>query len=121
MAGASDELLNKPITAPFGMEMPVFAIAQIAVSHVWYHDGQLNYIQSLLGDDKKFTGWATKLAAQLSIGTPQDVDLGGVFLARVVVLCLHEPPEITGEHRWLQKHIGTWELNRSWMRNVKST
>ncbi|MCB0826198.1 MAG: DUF1579 domain-containing protein [Armatimonadetes bacterium] len=21
-----------------------------------------------------------------------------------------EPPEITGEHRWLQKHIGTWEF-----------
>ncbi|MCB0826199.1 MAG: DinB family protein [Armatimonadetes bacterium] len=52
LAGASDELLNTTVTAPFGMEMPVFAIAQIAVSHVWYHDGQLNYIQSLLGDDK---------------------------------------------------------------------
>lgn len=52
LAGASDELLNKTITAPFGMEMPLFAMAQLAVSHVWYHDGQLNYIHCLLGDDK---------------------------------------------------------------------
>ena len=34
------------------MDAPVYMIAQIMVSHIWYHDGQLNYIQSLLGDEK---------------------------------------------------------------------
>ncbi|MBL8059828.1 MAG: DinB family protein [Chthonomonas sp.] len=52
LMATSDEDLNKVITAPFGMDMPVFMLAQIAVSHLWYHDGQLNYIQCLLGDDK---------------------------------------------------------------------
>lgn len=49
---ASNESLLKPIMAPWGMESPLFSLAQIAVSHIWYHDGQLNYIQCLLGDDK---------------------------------------------------------------------
>jgi hypothetical protein len=31
---------------------PLFTLAHIAVSHLWYHDGQLNYIQALLGDEK---------------------------------------------------------------------
>ena len=48
----SEEALQKPVMAPWGMETPLFMIAQISVSHVWYHDGQLNYIQCLLGDDK---------------------------------------------------------------------
>ncbi|MBV6457723.1 MAG: hypothetical protein HONBIEJF_00840 [Fimbriimonadaceae bacterium] len=49
---ASNETLLKPIMAPWGMESPLYSLAQIAVSHIWYHDGQLNYIQCLLGDDK---------------------------------------------------------------------
>lgn len=49
---ASDETLNSTVMAPWGMETPVFMMAQIAVSHVWYHDGQLNYVQCLLGDEK---------------------------------------------------------------------
>ncbi len=52
LAGASDEALLAVITTPFGMTMPLYAVAQIAVSHIWYHDGQLNYIQCLLGDEK---------------------------------------------------------------------
>ncbi|MBS1722021.1 MAG: hypothetical protein JSS66_03320 [Armatimonadetes bacterium] len=52
LAGASDETLNQVVTPPWQMDAPLFAIAQIAVSHLWYHDGQLNYIQCLLGDDK---------------------------------------------------------------------
>jgi hypothetical protein len=44
--------LNQSIQTPWGMETPLFMVAQIAVSHLWYHDGQLNYIQALLGDDK---------------------------------------------------------------------
>lgn len=52
LKNASDETLNKVVTTPFGMQMPLYMVAQIAVSHVWYHDGQLNYIHCLMGDDK---------------------------------------------------------------------
>lgn len=52
LAQASDETLNTTVTPPWQMPAPLYMIAQIAVSHVWYHDGQLNYIQCLLGDDK---------------------------------------------------------------------
>jgi hypothetical protein len=52
LGSASEETLSKTIQTPWGMESPVFSIAQVAVSHIWYHDGQLNYIQCLLGDDK---------------------------------------------------------------------
>lgn len=50
--GASDEILNSSVAAPWGMPTPVFTLAHIAVSHIWYHDGQLNYVHCLLGDDK---------------------------------------------------------------------
>jgi hypothetical protein len=52
LMAASDETLGKVITPPWKMDAPLFMIAQIAVSHVWYHDGQLNYIHCLLGDSK---------------------------------------------------------------------
>jgi hypothetical protein len=52
LGAASDEALAENVTPPWQMPAPLFMIAQIAVSHVWYHDGQLNYIQCLLGDDK---------------------------------------------------------------------
>jgi hypothetical protein len=52
LAAASDERLNESVMAPWQMPAPVFMLAQIAVSHVWYHDGQLNYVQTVLGDDK---------------------------------------------------------------------
>ena len=49
---ASDDVLNSVVAAPWGMPTPVMTLAHISVSHVWYHDGQFNYIQSLLGDEK---------------------------------------------------------------------
>ena len=49
---SSDDLLLSEVMAPFGMPAPLFGLAQMAVSHIWYHDGQLNYIQCLLGDEK---------------------------------------------------------------------
>lgn len=52
LGSASDEALLAEVTPPWQMPAPLFMIAQIAVSHIWYHDGQLNYIQMLLGDDK---------------------------------------------------------------------
>jgi len=51
ITNASDETLLKTATAPWGgMDMPLYSFAQIAISHIWYHDGQLNYVQCLLGD-----------------------------------------------------------------------
>lgn len=52
LSSASDETLNKVIRAPWGSEAPLFMLAQISIAHVWYHDGQFNYIHCLLGDDK---------------------------------------------------------------------
>lgn len=52
LSGASDEALNAIVMPPWKMAAPLFMLANIAVSHIWYHDGQLNYIQSQLGDDK---------------------------------------------------------------------
>jgi len=49
---ASDEDLNRTVMAPWQMQTPVFTLATISVNHIWYHDGQFNYIQSLLGDEK---------------------------------------------------------------------
>ena len=40
----------KSAMAPWGMESKLYEFAQIAISHIWYHDGQLNYVQCLLGD-----------------------------------------------------------------------
>jgi uncharacterized damage-inducible protein DinB len=39
-------------TTPLGRPMTRFAIAQLPAVHMMYHDGQLNYIQTLHGDDK---------------------------------------------------------------------
>ncbi len=52
LAEATDERLNEVVTPPWQMPAPLFMIAQIAASHIWYHDGQFCYIQCLLGDDK---------------------------------------------------------------------
>lgn len=52
LMNASDDKLNSMVMPPWQMEAPLYMLANIAVSHVWYHDGQLNYIQCLLGDDK---------------------------------------------------------------------
>ena len=49
---AGDDRLNTLVKAPWGAMVPVYLLAQITVSHVWYHDGQFNFIHCLLGDDK---------------------------------------------------------------------
>lgn len=50
---ASEETLGAMITPPWGGEaMPVVVLANIASSHIWYHDGQINFIQALNGDGK---------------------------------------------------------------------
>jgi hypothetical protein len=52
ISAASDETLNSTVMAPWQMPTPVFMLAHIAASHIWYHDGQFNYIHGLLGDGK---------------------------------------------------------------------
>jgi hypothetical protein len=47
---ASEETLMKTAMAPWQMESTLYSFTQIAASHIWYHDGQLNYIQCMLGD-----------------------------------------------------------------------
>ncbi|HJP82575.1 MAG TPA: hypothetical protein VJ835_03640 [Fimbriimonadaceae bacterium] len=48
---ASIETLNKTVQVPWG-EQKLYSLAQTAVSHFWYHDGQINYVQCLLGDEQ---------------------------------------------------------------------
>lgn len=52
ISNASDETMNTVVPTPWGMDTPLFMVCQIAVSHIWYHDGQLNYIHCLLGDNQ---------------------------------------------------------------------
>ena len=52
VASASDETLNREIMPPWQMPTSLYSLSQMAASHIWYHDGQLNYIQCLLGDEK---------------------------------------------------------------------
>ena len=47
---ANTNTLMKTATTPWQMEASLYSLAQMAVSHIWYHDGQLNYIQCLMGD-----------------------------------------------------------------------
>jgi hypothetical protein len=49
---APDDIWAKEIMPPWGMPGTVWDITNIAVNHIWYHDGQLNSYQALLGDDK---------------------------------------------------------------------
>lgn len=44
-----DELWSE-VTPPWGQPVPAYKIAYHAASHLSYHDGQLNYIQTLYGD-----------------------------------------------------------------------
>jgi uncharacterized damage-inducible protein DinB len=46
----SDEELKGEITMPWGAVYPVVEAILLPSSHMSYHDGQMNYIQLLLGD-----------------------------------------------------------------------
>jgi hypothetical protein len=52
IAGSTMEGLSEKITMPWGEEMTKYAMAQLVSNHILYHDAQLNYIQSLNGDDQ---------------------------------------------------------------------
>ena len=50
LRSASESSLSTPVDTPFG-ELPIIALAKIAPRHIMYHSGQLNYIQTIYGDD----------------------------------------------------------------------
>jgi hypothetical protein len=50
LAKLTDEQLDEILETPMG-PMPLINMAQILPSHIMYHSGQLNYIQTLHGDD----------------------------------------------------------------------
>jgi hypothetical protein len=52
LSDASDAALSESFTAPWGMTLSKYQFANIAANNMWYHDGQLNYIHMLNGDDK---------------------------------------------------------------------
>ena len=52
LSALDDEGLNRLAPVPWDPTMTVFGLAHTAATHVFYHDGQLNYIQCMLGDDK---------------------------------------------------------------------
>jgi uncharacterized damage-inducible protein DinB len=43
--------LDREVTAPWGAKVPLGTMLFMAISHTSYHDGQLNYIQTLYGDN----------------------------------------------------------------------
>ncbi|HZO90085.1 MAG TPA: DinB family protein [Chthonomonadaceae bacterium] len=47
-----ENTLGDVSTEPLGRPMSRFALAGLPAGHMMYHDGQLNYIQTLHGDDK---------------------------------------------------------------------
>ncbi|MDI6828086.1 MAG: DUF1572 family protein [Armatimonadota bacterium] len=50
--GYSEADLEKQITMPWGAVFPLYEAAFLPANHMSYHDGQINYIQLLLGDSK---------------------------------------------------------------------
>lgn len=49
---APDDIWMKEVMPPWQMKDSVFGITNVTINHIWYHDGQLNTYQCLLGDDK---------------------------------------------------------------------
>jgi hypothetical protein len=47
-----DERLHEEAFAPWGEPTTFFRFANLCTIHMMYHDGQMNYIQCLYGDDK---------------------------------------------------------------------
>ena len=46
------DMLSEQTTAPWGATMSIFTFVLIAMSHIMYHDGQVNFLQSYRGDDQ---------------------------------------------------------------------
>ena len=52
--GLSEEALGEAVMAPWGQEMSRYGLASIAAAHLWYHNGQVAYMQALNGDSKNY-------------------------------------------------------------------
>lgn len=52
LAAAPEESLADQVTAPWGQPMSKAQMVLFSVCHTFYHDGQLNYLQLMKGDDK---------------------------------------------------------------------
>lgn len=52
LTDSSDATLNESFTAPWGMTTSKYQFANIAANNMWYHDGQLNFIHMLHGDEQ---------------------------------------------------------------------
>jgi len=48
--------LSTEVESPWGGKTTAFKFATTAINHMSYHDGQLNYIQALYGDDADHWG-----------------------------------------------------------------
>lgn len=42
--------LGETVQAPWGEQLSLYQLSQVAANHILYHDGQLNYLQALKGD-----------------------------------------------------------------------
>ncbi len=49
---APDDIWMNEVMPPWQMKDTVFGITNVAINHIWYHDGQINTYQCLYGDDK---------------------------------------------------------------------
>ena len=49
---AGRDSLSEMMAAPWGTEISKFGMALIATNHIMYHDAQINYLQSLHGDQE---------------------------------------------------------------------
>ncbi len=56
--GLSEETLAETTSELFGRPMTRLAVAELPAIHMSYHDGQLNFIHSLLGDSQMH--WAAR-------------------------------------------------------------
>jgi uncharacterized damage-inducible protein DinB len=54
----SEADLDREIGVPWGVKLPFSIAIFLPANHMYYHDGQVNYIQTLLGDAKFH--WAEK-------------------------------------------------------------
>jgi hypothetical protein len=54
--GLDEATLGDVSDQPLGRPMSRFAVAELPAVHMMYHDGQLNYLQTLYGDDQNH--WA---------------------------------------------------------------
>lgn len=56
LESADEVQLATEITAPWGSQIVPINLVGIAVQHMAYHDGQINFIQTLLGDGEEHWG-----------------------------------------------------------------